>query len=265
MQGDLAIWCPVVLTNLVTPRVFRLIDQFQTADDCRSIDDMKVRIKSIQSQIQGTYVETKIAVSCICLLELTKGQRSSLKRERIIEDRVSLQAFNSLDGPLQDLHYIPELIDFRWDAVLEKKVIIISYETAYQLRGTKEQLVLLASGSEHAGMIETASISLPQDCQAINSSLEENLNLRRQVHFYQTNLSSLKSGIKKAEKDNANLRRQLKTYQNTIEELQEKTEAKAHLVNSKERRLHMRGESKKAINESNKIGQRIKNLFIDNS
>lgn len=267
VQEELAIWCPVIITSLDSPRTFRHMNRYQTPDKCRRIEDMKVRIKNVQSQARGKYVETRIAVSCLCLLEEESGRPASFKREEVLIDRVPLHEFDVHMEDQPELHYIQEIIDFCWDAELKDNTILIMYDLSYKLMGTKEQLVLLQSRLTPDRTFTNEEINAFQTVEKANPLTEENLKLRRQIHFYETNLSSLKRGIRKAEKDKTALSVELGAYKNMVEELQGIIDDKERLMGTYSKSLLQERESKKSWTgaESNKLGQRIKNLFISNS
>lgn len=262
MHQDLAIWCPVVITSLAAPRTFRHNSHYQMTDNYRRIEDMKVRIKSIQSQAQGKYVETKVGVSCLCLLENEQGRPCSIKREEVLVDRVPLRNFNPLADGQQELFYIHDICNFSWDAELNGNTIHISFELSYKLMGTKKQMVFVSASLKQAEATINAKTDLPQEFKPIHTSAEENLRLRRQVHFYETNLTSLKRAVQKAEKDNSALNIELKNYKDRVEELQV-------AINEKERIIHgytnhcprENANTKPRSPEFNKLTHRFKSIL----
>ncbi len=265
MQQNLAIWCPVVIANLRSPRLFRQENKYHLAESYKRIEDLKVRIKTSQSQIRGKFVETKIGVAWICLLENYQGRLSSLRHEEVLNDRVSWQYFDQLTEQHDELRYIQDINSFSWDADLKDGLLIIKYELSYMLMGTKERLVLIEPGNEQVNICANISPNtVPADGQS-DVSVQENLNLRRQLHFYEVNLSSLKKSIQKAEKDKYALKTELKNYKNTVEELRDTIVDKDRIISSVN---HISQDSDVpkswTVYEPNKLGQRIKNLFNNN-
>lgn len=266
MQQNLAIWCPVVITNLRSPRLLRQENKYQLAESYKRIEDLKVRIKTSQSQIRGKFVETKVGVAWICLLENSQGRLNSLRHEEVLIDRVSLQYFKQLTEYNDELRYIQDINSFSWDAELKDGLLIIKYELSYMLMGTKERLVLVETGNEQVNICANISPNtVPADGQA-DERMQENFNLRRQLHFYEVNLSSLKKGIQKAEMDKYALNTELKNYKNTVEELRDAIVDKDRIINSFVNRIPRESDAPKSwtVYEPNKLGQRIKKIFIDN-
>ena len=267
MHQELAIWCPVVITSLASPRTFRQKNRYQMTESYRRIEDIKVRIKACQSQVQGKFVETKVGVAWLCLLEDFQGRTCMIKREEVLNDRIALQDLEQLADHQYELRYVQDISNFSWDADLKEKSLTISYELSYRLMGTREQLVLLQASHEQANITANTSIDFAQANGQIDPLTEENLKLRRQLHFYETNLTSLKRGIKKAEKDNSALNMEIKSYKELVEELQNTVGYKDRTVGSSltNKPLLARAEKKPwPANESGNLGQRIKNLFINN-
>ncbi len=266
MHQDLAIWCPVVMTNLASPRLFRQRNPYQMAESYKRIQDLKVRIKNCQSQVQGNFVETKVGVAWLCLLEDYRGRSCPIKREEVLKDRVPLRDFDCLNEKYE-LHYIQDINNFSWDAELEDSLLIIRYELSYRLMGTREQLVFVQASMDQLNMDANVSPKYAQADGLIDAKLEENLKLRRQVHFYETNLSSLRRGIQKAEKDNYTLNMELRTYKAMVEDMRDAIEDKDRIMGRKLDNSPLLSRDVKknwAAYEPNKLGQRIKNLFINN-
>ena len=117
------------------------------------------------------------------------------------------------------------------------------------------------------GTIEGASpVRLAESDNAHNDSLlAENINLRRQLKIYETNLLSIKKSLQKAETINAELSRQIKLLQvgTAVHEELEKDE--------RARRSDQKSETSKIVplhsleEHRQKMGRRIKEFFINNA
>lgn len=267
MHQQLAIWCPVVITSLASPRTFRQNNSYQMAESYRRIEDIKVRIKACRSQVHGKYVETKVGVAWLCLLEDDQGRSCTIKREEVLKDKIALREFDQLADHQQELRYVQDISDFSWDADLKGKSVIISYKLSYRLMGTREQLVSVQTSHEQASIAANTKAKFPPADGQIDLLTEENLKLRRQLHFYETNLTSLKRGIKKAEKDNSALSMELRGYKNQVEALRNTVNYKDGIIGSSLTNKPLPNREAKKLwsaHESDKLGQRIKKLFINN-
>lgn len=266
MHQDMAIWCPVVITNLVSPRLFRQKNRHQMNERYKRIEDLKVRIKTSQSQVQGNFVETKVGVAWLCLLEDYQGRSCSIRREEVLKDRVPLQDFDHMTEQQYELRYTQDINSFSWDAEIKDRYLLISYDLNYRLMGTREQLVFVQASNQQVNVAADHTNAMQLDgLEDIN--VEENLKLRRQLYFYETNLSSLKKGIQKVEKDNYALNVELRGYRDMVKELRDAMANKDRIIGSNlDDSTDLETYRKKpwTVYETNKLGQRIKNLFVNN-
>lgn len=261
MPQELKIWCPVVISSLKTERRFRQSMRYQTSQSYRRMEEMKVRIKTMQAQIRGNYIEARAGISCIWLLEDEQGKSCAEKREELLIDRVSLVDFNAHSDIWQELKYIPELIDFHWDAFLKGNLISVRYELLYQLMGTREQLLMLQSSPQY----DYAPDLQPNPLQAADPFTEENQRLRRQAHIYESNINSMKRAVQKAEKERSGLHSQLMNCQNTIETLQQTVDDQNRIIKSHFRQVQAQQESTRTWPAPEpKLGRRIRSLFTNN-
>lgn len=259
MPQEIKIWCPVVISSLKKERRHCQNMSCQTSQNYRRMEDMKVRIKFMQAQVLGNYIEARAGLSCIWLLEDEQGRSCVEKREELLIDRIAPVEFNVQSDIWQELKYIPELIDFHWDAMLKGNLISVRYELRYQLMGTKEQLLLLQNSLQQG----PASAPQPYPLHTGDSFAGENQKLRRQAHIYESNINSLKRAVQKAEKERSGLHSQLKNCQDTIETLQKTVDDQNHIIKSQFRQPQQES-ARTGLAPEPKLGRRIRHLFTSN-
>ncbi|MDD3895327.1 MAG: hypothetical protein PHU36_09990, partial [Syntrophomonadaceae bacterium] len=113
---------------------------------------------------------------------------------------------------------------------------------------------------------EPVSVMLVQSEQVRSDSLiAENINLRRQLRVYETNLLNLKKSLQKAESINAELKRQIKLLQAVAAPQKPAAEFEGF------KRNDQKNETSKIIplhsleERRQNMGRRIKEFFINNA
>ncbi len=265
MNQDLAIWSPVIVARLASPHHYRQKNSYHIGESYRRIEDLKVRIRSRQAQVQGKSVETKLSVVLLCLVEDHNGKLCPITREEILKERIPLSDFDQIPDRREDLHYLQDIENFSWDADLKGKYLNMSYYLTYMLMATQEQVVIIQPGSEGISYTNEVSPFAREGDRQADLITEENLKLRRQMHNYETNLESLKRGIQKAEINNTALSKELTSYKDMVEDLREAVKRKERIICSFENEipLEKRGSPPLPTDEAT-LGKRIKRLFINN-
>ena len=212
MQEKVTIWSSVIVAQLPEARICQQKSEFATSIKYRRVEELKTRISARQVKVEGKSVEIKVNVETLAILEDGHGNLHPYSRRDVIKERIPLAQFALRSDDCQDLSYIAEIRDFYGDAVLEGKNLVIIYYLAYMLLATREQMVTLQPESIKASQQNTVSFIQPSHIQN-EPLLAENINLRRQLKLYETNLLNIKKSLQKAESSNAALSRELKLLQ----------------------------------------------------
>lgn len=259
MYQGLAVWSPVIVAGLEHSRLYQCQSIYPLDNRYRRIENIKVRIKSHQAKVLGKSAELRVNLELICLLEDYRHQPCAIRKEEIFKDRVLLKEFKPVpDNPLE-LNYIADIEDLSWDADLKEENLIISYNLAYNLLATREQIVPIQAADEKSLDIESEA-SLPDNGRLEQISME-NDKLRKQMYLYERDLGSLKRGLQKAQFHNNSMSKELNSYKQLVEELQEAVRRKEKIKYSPERVETL--PAPPAPPELS-LGKRIKQIFLNN-
>lgn len=282
MEEDLTIWSSVLLARLKQSRRFAEEKIYPLEFYYQAMEDLRVRIKERQIVALGTAVEVRLKVDILCLLADDEGHMQLFKREESFTDRVSLQEFDRTPDRDEKIDYRLELKGIAWEGEIDGRDIRVTCFIDYSVIATREQLVRL-KGQEKAEvsgeLLTEAMHQLEMEIQRIQN---ENSELRKQLFYHTSNISSLKQGLQKAEKRNAALNRENTAYQVMVEKMRKEMAQLQNAVGfSAARDTYIppftRGEYKilsgseasspAAKDESaglNQLGSRIKRLFQNN-
>lgn len=263
MYPDLTLWSPVVVAGLKSTRNYRCQSSYPLDNNYKKIEDVKVRIKLHQASVLGKAVESKVDVQVLCMLEDSQGQSCSISRGEILKDKVSLQEFDHLAHDPLELRYIHVILDFTWDADVDRNALNISYNLTYNLLAAREQLVQIQSALDTYPTANTSAIP-PWDDNHIEQITEENKQLRKQMNLYEKNLGSLKRGIQKVENQNHLLNRELGSYKDMVDELKKAINRKDHIVCSFENEMEDITSPPTVQLPEAGLGKRIKRMFLNN-
>jgi len=269
MGQALAIWSPVVVSKLDQP--YHLQSHYKCALDqlFRSIEDLKIKVRTAVVRAQGLAVETLLRLDILCLVEDTSGQLHLISREETVRNRIPLTEFSPVIHRESELKYILDIHHIDCQGELKNQELHLDYFIDFMIVATRDQLVQLntAESTDKQHSLQEVLMQLQAEVSRVEN---ENRELRRRIYFYERDISSLKKGIRKAEISNSRLQQEVARYQEMIEQLQS-------LVRDKDRRLQNlenpyyspavrpHREMEPSPEEDLPLGARIKRLFVNNS
>lgn len=271
MGQAFSIWSPVVIAELSTPRKLAEQSTFELKHSFRSMEDLKIKEKSLEIKIQGQAAETQIRVDILALLGDLSGNRHLINQEKIIRDRVPFCEFNNDLGKEKKLKFIGDVQKIFWDGEIDGSVLKVNLFVDYMIIATREQLVKLSEneqGEVKGKALQEALRELENEVSRVEKKNEE---LRHKIFYYERDLSSLKRGISKAEKNNALMNKEIDHYQDLLQELQfaikEKDRRITFYENANIRNPYYH-EKESGVQDSEdkdirNVGKRIKRMFMN--
>lgn len=268
MSQALAIWSPVVLNKLQRPYHLQSHCNFALDQLFRSIEDLKIKVKTAVVRGQGLAVEALLRLDILCLVEDVNGQMHLISHEETIRNRISFSEFDQEIDRERDLNYVLDILDVDGRAELKSQELHVDYFIDFMIIATREQLVQISTDQEAS--VSPSLNEVMAKLQAEISRVEgENRNLRRRIYFYERDISSLKKGIRKSEAHSSRLHQELGHYQQMVKEMQD-------TIRDKERRLQnlenpyysplkQRTLTESVMTDDLTLGARIKRLFLNSS
>lgn len=269
MGQALAIWSPVVVSKLDQP--YHLQSHYNCALDqlFRSIEDLKIKVKTAVVRAQGLAVEALLRLDILCLVEDINGQLHLISREETVRNRIPLGKFDPKIQRENELKYVLDIHSIDCQGEIKNQELHLDYFIDFMIIATQDQLVQLIAGESAEGQhsLREALIQLQAEVSRVEN---ENLELRRRIYFYERDISSLKKGIRKAEVSNSRLQQEIDRYQEMIEQMQS-------ALRDKDRRLqklenpYFSSAAKPPLDvepspeEEMPLGARIKRLFVNSS
>jgi len=268
----LSIWSPVVLAELSNPRSFKNQQVYLLDEQFRSMEDLRVKLRGYIVRKQGNALETLFKLEFFCLLEDMEGKMQLIKKEESLRDRVLLQEFDhNVDFDKEPrVDFIGDIKEITWQGGLDGSQLHVMLVIDYILMAIRQQVVRLLE--QEAAELKNGGFQRgPHEVQAESARVEDkNLELRRQLRFYEKNIASLKKGIKKAESRNALLNRESQQYQALIEELRRAVQEKEQRLGRYEARQYSEDNPYEAVFPDeevaitgNSLGSRVKRLFLN--
>lgn len=269
MGQALAIWSPVVVSKLDQP--YHLQSHYNCALDqlFRSIEDLKIKVKTAVVRAQGLAVEALLRLDILCLVEDINGQLHLISREETVRNRIPLGKFDPKIQRENELKYVLDIHSIDCQGEIKNQELHLDYFIDFMIIATQDQLVQLTAGESAEGQhsLREALIQLQAEVSRVEN---ENLELRRRIYFYERDISSLKKGIRKAEVSNSRLQQEIDRYQEMIEQMQS-------AIRDKDRRLQklenpyyssftkQPPDMEASPEEDVPLGARIKRLFVNSS
>jgi len=282
MEDNVTIWSPVLLSRLKESR--RLAEEKTYPLDLyyRAMEDLRIRVRERQVVALGTAVEARIKLDILCLLADSEGHMHLFKREETFNDRISLLEFDRAIERDAKIDYRLEIKGVAWEGEMHDHDMQVTCFIDYTIIATREQLVRLR-GEERAGvsseLLTEAMRQLELEVERIQT---ENTELKKQLFYHASHISSLKQGLQKAEKRNSALSRENTSYQVMVEKMRKEIATLGNAVGFSSSgegfhtNLPVRGDYKilsttegtdpaKPDNPgTNQLGSRIKRLFQNN-
>lgn len=268
MGQALSIWSPVVVSKLNRP--FHLQSHYNCALDelFRSIEDLKIKVKTAVVRAQGLAVEALLRLDILCLVEDLDGQLHLISREETVRNRIPFGEFDPEIERNSDLKYVLHIHNIDCQGELKNQELHLDYFIDFMIIATHEQMVQLSAG-EKADIQHSLSEALAQLKTEVSRVEQENRELRRRIYFYERDVSSLKKGIRKAEVRNSRLQTEITRYQEIVEQMQtairDKDRRLQNLENPYYSPLKERLPTEPVPEEELSLGVRIKRLFVNNS
>lgn len=268
MGQALTIWTPVVISKLERP--CHLQAHYSCALDqiFRSIEDLKIKVKTAVVRAQGLAVEALLRLDILCLVEDASGQMHLISREETVRNRIPLEEFDLEIDRERELRYVLDVMDIDCRGELKNQELHIDYFIDFMVIGMRDQVVRLAADEEAAGhhSLQEALLHLQAEVNRVET---ENRELRRRIYFYERDIGSLKKGIRKSEASSSRLSREVTDYQQLVEELQEALRDKdrklQNLGNPYYSPLKHTAAAEPLPAEELPLGARIKRLFLNSS
>lgn len=268
MGQALSIWSPVVISTLNRP--FHLQSHYKCALDqlFRSIEDLKIKVKTAVVRAQGLAVEAMLRLDILCLVEDFNGQLHLISREETVRNRIPFGEFEPEIEQDSDLQYVLQIQDIDCQGELKDQELHLDYFIEFMIIATQEQIVQL-SAEEKADIPHSLSEVLAQLQTEVSRVEHENRELRRRIYYYERDVSSLKKGIRKAEMRSSRLQTEINRYQEMVQQMQtalrDKDRRLQNLENPYYSPLKQPLEAESTMEEDLALGARIKRLFLNNS
>lgn len=283
MEDNVTIWSPVLLSRLRESRRLAEEKTYPLEDNYHAMEDLRIRIRERQVLARGAAVEVRLKLDLLCLLADSEGHMHLFKREETFNERISLLEFDRAIERDARIDYRLEIKGLAWEGEISGHDIRVTCFIDYTVIATREQLVLLR-GEERAGvpgeLLSEAMRQLELEVERIQS---ENAELKKQLFYHASNISSLKQGLQKAEKRNAALNRENTAYQVMVENMRQELASLGHAVGMPgsgsgyyanrpargEYKIISASEAKAASAQAenpgvNQLGSRIKRMFQNN-
>ncbi|MEN6327842.1 MAG: hypothetical protein ABFD18_16755 [Syntrophomonas sp.] len=231
MGPSFSIWSPVIISELKKPRYYKNQVVYQIDKVYSSLEDIRIKIKSSEANIQGKAVETKIKLEILFLVRDVMGRLELITRGETMRDRTPLVGFSHSFNNHREAKFIIDINKISWEGGLTGRQLKAAYSFEYALLAVKEQVVQLfedeTTGDEQRNVLSDILHQLEEELTRVVEQKEE---LYNRISFYERNFNSLKKGFYKLENRNAALNRELSRYQEQLEQLQEQ-------IYEKDRRL----------------------------
>lgn len=265
MNQDISLWTPVVEGSLAIPHTCRKECSFTVGQSCKRIEDIKVRIRNIQTEPHGKYLETIIRLEIVVLLEEYDGRTVLVSRPEIIKERLSFAEFDRAPATAEQVTgYITKIKELNWDGDQQADHVTISYSLSYMVLAVREQLVRLYAENE-VNQLEIEPVEAVRVPARETTHLEEvNAELKHRLFLYEKDILGLRRAIKKTEERNAILNRELSGIQKLVQTLRDAVTRKDLLICHYENQDRL-GEVKSLSDISSiepKLGQRLKRMFM---
>lgn len=265
MGQEFSIWTPVIASRLMAQHINEE-KKYETDKIYKSVEDLKIKIKELQVNLQGQSLEARIRIDILCLLEDLLGTMHLFTRAETIRQRISLLEFDTPLDRDKDYNYIMDVYKLEGQGELVGKEIRVNCFIDYVIMAVREQVVRLTKADE--GDTDTPSLEnilskLREEVARVNMEKEE---LRRKNFLYERDIASLKKGIRKAERQNTKLDKEIGYYQQLVEQLREAVAEKEMRLNGIQNNYYPgNGEALTRPKESDiSLGSRIKRMFSNN-
>lgn len=268
MGRELCIWTPVIVARLKERQHIREEKVYDIEKVYKSVEDLKIKIKDLQVNLQGQALETNIRVDVLCLVEDLLGTMHLVSREETLRHRISLLEFDNVLDRDKDFNYIVDVCKVEGQGEIDGKQLRIGYFIDYIIMAVREQAVNLVEGEQgntenNHQSLEDIMYKLREEVVKVSMEREE---LRRKLFLYERNIASLKKGIRKAENRSARLDKEVGYYQQLVEQLREALQDKEMHLN-KLRSTYYTGHDEPVIEAKDgeaSLGSRIKRMFLNN-
>lgn len=266
-----SIWTPVVIGRLKSPHRIKEEKSYDIEKSYHSVEDVKVKARNYTVLPQGQLIEVQIRLDILCLLEDFLGTMHLISKEEIVKEKIALTDFDSYIDRYEEIKYVVNNIDLTSHCELNGKNIKVAYFIDLIVIATSEQMIKLSTANEVEPINDSLQDVLTRLRQEVQQVEEEKAELRRKIFFYERDISSLKKGLKKAENKNSNLNKELKQYYYIVEQLKTGIKEKEMRLNRYENVYYNRDYTEHFAplaeddNETQKLGSRIKKMFMANN
>ncbi|MEA4924779.1 MAG: hypothetical protein VB084_05645 [Syntrophomonadaceae bacterium] len=265
MNRDISLWTPVVVSSLTAPHICSKKCNFTVGPFYKRIEDIKVRIRNIQTEKHGKYLEIITKLETVILLEDMDGRTVLISRPETIKERLGFEEFDRMPQAMEpEISYITKIQKLNWDADHHDNEVNLNYFINYMILAVREQLVRLYPENEfnEAGIepVQVTEAPLPE----VNRLEKINEDLKHKLFLYEKDMLGLKRAIKKTEEQNAMLHRELSGVQQLVQTLRDAVTRKDLLICQYENRAHLAADKPlPGINGIEpKLGQLLKRMFM---
>lgn len=214
------IWSPVISAQLNGQRRVKSVSKHRLDKMFNSVEDVKLKVRQNETLIQGRSVQITLKLEILCLLQDEQANMQLVTWNDQFNEKVPLTEFDNAVNNQENLQMRFTIANYEGFGELQGREIQVEYYIDYSLLAVKEQIIEIspsASGETAADSLKAALAKLESEVASIEN---ENGQLRRQLFFYERDITSLKRGLWKAENRNSILSREKKEHQALIEKLQ---------------------------------------------
>ena len=266
MNQDIALWSPVIIASLKSPRSCQQERRYRYDPMIRRIDDIKIKVRNLRAERKGKAMEVWISLEIITVVDDSNGHTQLIDRKETIKERLPFQEFDSPIELDEEVGYIIQIKDLNWDGETQGNEVVITYFLNYMVFAVREQVVTLQTDNERKTGDEEEI-----DFNDIEIEIEQVRNdkeiLKHKLFLYERDIMSLRRAIEKAEVKNTALSKELNGTRELVQKLREAITRKDLLICSYENHQPNTGEKTLPLpawgGGEIKLGDRIKRMFMN--
>lgn len=264
MDKPLLIWSPVISAQLSKLRRIKGSSNYELDKKYNSIEDVKIKVRQSEAIIQGYSVQVNLILEILCLLEDKQEGMQLVTWHEQCKERVSLTDFDSTIDNRKQVYMRLDFTDCAGFGELNGQEINIDYYVDYSLIATQEQIIEISPASQGEAAVVSLRTALEKLEYEVEQVENENGQLRRQLFFYERDISSLKRGLWKAENRNAILNREKKEHQALIGKLQGALKQDVNAYQTEQNYFTGDVKLNRPTAEANlNLGSRLKRMFMN--
>jgi hypothetical protein len=267
VDKPLLIWSPVISAQLNEKHRIKGVTKYRLDNKFNSVEDVKIKVRQSEAIIQGHSVQVFFKLEILCLLEDEMAELKLITWYDQCNEKLSITEFDRAINNNENVYMKLTNIDCEGFGELLGKEIHIDFYINYSIIATREQIIEISpavNGEKAADALKAALEKLESEVAHVEN---ENGQLRKQLFFYERDITSLKRGLWKAENRNAILNRERKEHQALIEKLQ--SQLRQNINTDKSEHSYYTGGSirlntpEMRQEDQMNLGSRIKRMFMN--